>query len=107
MIIGAVWIAVIDIGVRYVIRFNVLGYFLILAGLALLGGAGEMLKHPDYFYQANGYGVVAALVVLFWWPFVALRGAGKKKALNGGHGVRAKRTRRHFLFVLALRWCCW
>ncbi len=80
MIIGAVWIAVIDIGVRYVIRFNVLGYFLILAGLALLAGAGEMLQHPDYFYQANGYGVVAALVVLFGWPLVAWRRTEKAKA---------------------------
>jgi len=80
MIIGAVWIAVVALAARYVIRLNVLGYFLILAGLALLGGAGEMLKHPDYFYQANGYGVVAALVVLFGWPLVAWRRTEKEKA---------------------------
>jgi membrane protease YdiL (CAAX protease family) len=73
MIIGAVWIAVIDLAVRYVIRFNVLGYFLILAGLALLGGAGEMLGHPDYFYRANGYGVLVGLVLLFGWPLVGWR----------------------------------
>jgi len=65
--------------VRYLIRFNVLGYFLILAGLSLLAGAGEMLRHADYFYQANGYGAVAALVVLFGWPLVAWRhGEGEK-----------------------------
>ena len=79
MVIGAVWIAVIDLAVRYLIRFNVLGYFLILAGLSLLAGAGEMLRHPDYFYQANGYGVVAALVVLFGWPLGAWR-RGTEKA---------------------------
>jgi hypothetical protein len=73
MVIGAVWIGVIDLAVRYLIRFNALGYFLILAGLALLAGAGEMLGHPDYFYKTNGYGVVAALVVLFGWPLVAWR----------------------------------
>lgn len=79
MVIAAVWIGVIDLAVRYVIRFNVLGYFLILAGLSLLAGAGEMLRHADYFYQANGYGVVAALVVLFGWPLVAWRrGEGEK-----------------------------
>ena len=77
MIIGAVWIGLIDLAVRYLIRFNVLGYFLILAGLALLAGAGEMLGHPDYFYQANGYGVVVALVVLFGWPLVAWRRGGR------------------------------
>jgi len=80
MIIGALWIAVIDLAVRYVIRFNVLGYFLILAGIALLGGAGEMLGHTDYFYRANGYGVLVALVVLFGWPLVVWRRGGAEKA---------------------------
>jgi hypothetical protein len=80
MIIGAVWIGVIDLAVRCLIRVNVLGYFLIVTGLLLLAGAGEMLGHPDYFYQANGYGVVAALVVLFGWPLVAWRRGGEEKA---------------------------
>ncbi len=80
MIIGAVWIAVIDLAVRYVIRFNVLGYFLILAGIALLGGAGEMLQHPDYFYRANGYGIFVALVILFGWPLVVWQRGGAEKA---------------------------
>jgi hypothetical protein len=80
MIIGAVWIAVIDLAVRYVIRFNVLGYFLILAGIALSGGAGEMLRHPDYFYRANGYGVLVGLAVLFGWPLVAWRRGEEGKA---------------------------
>src|SRR6266478_5791829 len=80
MIIGAVWIAVIDLAVQYVIRFNVLGYFLILAGIALLSGAGEMLRHPDYFYRANGYGVLAGLVILYAWPLVAWQRGGAEKA---------------------------
>jgi len=71
MVIAAIWIAVIDLAVRYVIRFNVLGCFLILASLALLGGAGEMLKQPDHFYRMNGYVLVAMLVALFAWPVVA------------------------------------
>src|SRR5260370_28343505 len=53
MIIGAVWIAVIDLAVQYVIRFNVLGYFLILAGVSLVEGPGEMRRHPDFFYRPN------------------------------------------------------
>jgi membrane protease YdiL (CAAX protease family) len=71
MVLGAMWIVVIDVAVRYVIRFNVLGYFLILAGLALLAGAAELLRQPDYFYRTNGYGAVMALVVLFLWPLFA------------------------------------
>ena len=80
MIIGAVWIAVIDLAVRYVVRFNVLGYFLILAGIALLGGAGEMLRHPDYFYRANGFGALVALAVLFGWPLVVWQRGEAEKA---------------------------
>jgi membrane protease YdiL (CAAX protease family) len=80
MIIGALWIAVIDLAVRYVVRFNVLGYFLILTGIALLGGAGEMLGHPDYLYRVNGYGILTGLVVLFGWPLVAWQRGGGEKA---------------------------
>src|SRR5712671_482469 len=76
MVIAAIWIGVIDVMVRYVVRFNVLGYFLIVAGLFLLGRAGEMLRHPDYFYRANGYGILLGLVVLFGWPLVAWRRGG-------------------------------
>ncbi len=71
MVIGAIWIVAIDVTIRYVIRFNVLGYFLILVGLALLAGAGELLHQPDHFYRANAYGVVMALVALFLWPLFA------------------------------------
>jgi hypothetical protein len=76
MVIGAIWIGVINVMVRYVARFNVLGYFLMVAGLFLLAGAGEMLRHPDYFYRANGYGILLGLVVLFGWPLVAWRRGG-------------------------------
>jgi len=82
MIIGAVWIAVIDLAARYVIRFNLLGYFLILAGLALLGGAGEMLQQTDYFYRANGYGVLVGLVILYGWPLVVCRTSEEKQGLT-------------------------
>jgi membrane protease YdiL (CAAX protease family) len=85
MIIGAVWIAVIDLAVRYVVRFNVLGYFLILAGIGLLGGAGEMLRHPDYFYRANGYGALVALTVLFGWPLIAWKRGEAVRELRGGN----------------------
>jgi membrane protease YdiL (CAAX protease family) len=71
MVIGAIWIVVIDVAVRYVIRFNVLGYFLILASLALVAGASELLGQPDHLYRTNGYGVLMALAVLYVWPFFA------------------------------------
>jgi hypothetical protein len=82
MVLAAVWIGVVAVAVRYVIRFNVLGYFLVFVGLALLGGAGEMLRHSDYFYRANGYGMLLTLLVLFGWPLVAWR-QSKKESLAG------------------------
>jgi hypothetical protein len=89
MVIGAVWIAVIGLAVRHVIRFNVLGYFLILASLALLGGAAEMLKNPDRFYQLNGYALVVALIGLIAWPAVAWAAHG-----GGDRGHCSCRLRR-------------
>jgi hypothetical protein len=71
-------LSVLVFGVRWVMRFNLLGCFLIVAGTSLLGGAAELVGQPDPFYRANGYAVVAALVLLFAWPFAAwrIRGAG-------------------------------
>lgn len=64
-------LGVLVFGVRYVMRFNVLGCFLIIAGTSLFGGAAELLAQPDAFYRANGYAIVVALVLLFAWPATA------------------------------------
>jgi hypothetical protein len=64
-------LTVVVLGVRYFIRFNVLGCFLVVAGTSLVGGAAELLGQPDSFYRVNGYGVVVALVLLFGWPLAA------------------------------------
>ncbi len=66
-------LSVLVFGVRQVMRFNILGCFLIVAGTSLFGGAAELLSQPDSFYRANGYAVLLALVLLFVWPFVAWR----------------------------------
>jgi membrane protease YdiL (CAAX protease family) len=65
------FLAVVVFGVRYVARFNLMGSFLILMLLSLVGGAGELLRQPDSFYRTNGYAVVAALVLLLFWPVAA------------------------------------
>jgi len=66
-------LVVLVFGVRRVMRFNILGCFLVAAATSLLGGAAELMAQPDSFYRANGYAVVLALVLLFTWPFVAWR----------------------------------
>ena len=72
-------LGVIVLGVRYVMRFNILGCFLVVAGISLLGGAAELLSQPDLFYRANGYAVLLALVLLFAWPFAAWRMSGSAR----------------------------
>jgi len=60
-------------GVRRVMRFNLLGCLLIVAGISLSGGAAELLGQPDPFYRMNGYAVLLALILLFVWPVAAWR----------------------------------
>ncbi len=69
----AIFLAVVVFGVRRVMRFNILGCFLVLAILALVGDAATLLPQPNAFYRANGYAVVLMLVLLLAWPFVAWR----------------------------------
>jgi hypothetical protein len=72
-------LSVLVLGVRYVMRFNILGCFLVVAGISLLAGAAELLSQPDLFYRANGYAVLLALVLLFGWPFAAWRMSGSAR----------------------------
>jgi hypothetical protein len=64
-------LAVVVYGVRRIVRFNLLGYFLILMVLALVGGASELLKQPNTLFQRSGWGVVCALVLVLLWPLLS------------------------------------
>jgi hypothetical protein len=80
-------LVVLALGVRYVMRFNILGCFLIVAGTSLLGGAAELLAQPDSFYRANGYAVWGALILLFAWPLVAWRISDSTKPVAASDSV--------------------
>ena len=80
-------LSVLVFGVRYIVRFNILGCFLIVAGTSLLGGAFELLSQPDSFYRMNGYAVLSAVVLLFAWPFVAWRMRDSSKVVVGAPGT--------------------
>jgi hypothetical protein len=75
-------LSVLVFGVRRVMRFNILGCFLVVAGTTLLGGASELLAQPDSFYRTNSYVVLAALILLFAWPLVAWRTNETQKAMQ-------------------------
>jgi uncharacterized membrane protein len=66
-------LGVLVFGVRYAMRFNLLGCFLVVVGTALASGASELLAQPDAFYKRNGYAILLALVLLFAWPLAAWR----------------------------------
>ena len=66
-------LGVLVFGVRYLMRFNLLGCFLVVAGTSLVTGAAEMLAQPDAFYRGNAYAVLLMLALLFAWPLAAWR----------------------------------
>jgi hypothetical protein len=66
-------LGVVVFGVRYLMRFNLLGCFLVVAGTSLVTGAAEMLAQPDAFYRGNGDAVLLMLALLFAWPLAAWR----------------------------------
>jgi membrane protease YdiL (CAAX protease family) len=71
-------LGVVVFGVRRVVRFNLLGCFLVVAGTALLGGMGELITQPDGFYRSQGYLVLGALALMMAWPLVAWRMGSKQ-----------------------------
>ena len=66
-------LGILVFGVRYVMRFNLVGCFLVVAGTSLVTGAAELLAQPDAFYRGNGYAVLVTLALLFAWPLAAWR----------------------------------
>ncbi len=60
-------------GIRRVARFNMLGWFLVIACSGLLSGALELLAQPNTFYHQQGYIVTVALGILLLWPLMTWR----------------------------------
>jgi membrane protease YdiL (CAAX protease family) len=68
-----IFLAVLAFGVRRLMRFNILGCFLVLAIISLVSDAAELLTQPDSFYRANGYAMVLTVALLLAWPFLSWR----------------------------------
>ena len=54
----------------HIARFNVLGYFLLAAMIALVPGAIELLEQPNPYLHANGYAVLAIALAILAWPLM-------------------------------------
>ena len=73
-----VGLAVIWWGAQRVVRFNLLGYFLIFGLLLLAGPAADLLRQPNSFFHANGWTLAATGVVLLLWTFGAWQRAARR-----------------------------
>lgn len=67
-------LGVVMFGIRRVVRFNLLGLFLVILCPLLLAGAVGLLAQPDGFYRTQGYIALASVVVVLAWPLAVWRG---------------------------------
>jgi membrane protease YdiL (CAAX protease family) len=74
-------LSVLTFGVCKLMRFNLFGCFLVVAGTSLLEGAAELLAQPDSFYRANGYVILLPLGLLFCWPLAVWRMRNSRAAV--------------------------
>ncbi len=84
VLVQLVFLGVAWWGVTRLVRFNLLGYFLLAAILTLVGAAVQLLQQPHPFLHANGIAVVVAAVVLLAWPLMAWRRAVAPAASPAG-----------------------
>jgi len=69
--VAAVWF-----GVTCIARFNVLGYFLLAAIIALVPAAIDLLEQPNPYLHANGYAILAIALAILAWPLMLWQRAG-------------------------------
>ena len=63
-----VFVAAIWFGVTRIAQFNVLGYFLLAATIALVPAAIELLEQPNPYFHANGYAIAVFALAIVAWP---------------------------------------
>jgi hypothetical protein len=68
VVIVALWA-----GITRIVRFNVMGYFLLAAIVALVPRATELLNQSNPYFHVNGYAVLAFALALLSWPLICWR----------------------------------
>jgi hypothetical protein len=54
-----------------ILRFNLLGYFLVAAMTELIPEAIDFIAQPNAYFHANAYAVIAFAAALVAWPLVS------------------------------------
>lgn len=67
-VLGCILLGAIVLGVRWLVRLNLLGIFIVLVGASLVTSAMTFLGQPNSFYRGNAYAILGAIVLLFAWP---------------------------------------
>jgi hypothetical protein len=80
---GALLLGLLVFGITRVVRFNMLGYFLVVAGTSLLAAASKLVPQPDRFYRGNGYAVLLILAGLLVWPLAAWNARTAREEIHG------------------------
>lgn len=75
LLLSSFQLAVVWFFVTQVIRFNLMGCFLLTAAVALIAGAIELFRQPVFFYRLNGGICVAGLAMLFGFGVLLSRSA--------------------------------
>jgi membrane protease YdiL (CAAX protease family) len=76
---AAVWF-----GASRIVRFNMLGYFLLAATITLVPGTIDLLEQPNPYFRAHGVAVLACAIALLAWPLALWkRPAGQASAYRG------------------------
>ncbi len=75
-----VLVVILWVGVRRLVQFNMMGYFLVAAVPGLLSAGAVLIKQPNSFFRMNGWAVMIGAVVLLAWPVMAWHKASKCEA---------------------------
>jgi membrane protease YdiL (CAAX protease family) len=65
--------AIAWLAVKHVLRFNVLGYFLLAAMTVLIPEAIDLITQPNAYFRGNAYAVIVFAAALVAWPLVSWR----------------------------------
>jgi hypothetical protein len=83
-LIGWAGVLLIWWAVHRVVRFNLLGYFLIAMLTLLTAATAQLLPQPNFYFRANGWALIAVTLALLLWPLVIWRASARTERLAHG-----------------------